>query len=190
MELKNVTVRFGDKLVLDGLNARVNPGAVAAIEGKSGSGKTTLLRCVLGLLKPDGGTVTGVPSRVAAVFQEDRLLDRQTARGNVHLVCGKAITDGEIDAHLREVGLEEDAEKRVRAFSGGMRRRVALVRALIVRPQLLVLDEPFKGLDEDSKRQAAAYVNRRRGGATMLIVTHDQAEAALVGATQVIRIGE
>lgn len=186
----NVTVRFGGQLVLDRLNARIEPGSVAAIEGRSGSGKTTLMRCVLGLIKPDAGAVVGVPERVGAVFQEDLLLDRRTARGNVRLVCPKEITDARIDAHLREVGLGGDAGKRVRDFSGGMKRRVALVRALITGPDLLALDEPFKGLDMESKRLAAEYIARNRGSATVLIVTHDEAEAALVGATQTIRVGE
>lgn len=177
-------------MVLDRLSERVEMGSVTAIEGRSGSGKTTLLRCALGLINPGEGAVTGVPERVGAVFQEDRLLERQTARGNVRLVCPKGITDAQIDAHLREVGIDDAAGKRVRDFSGGMKRRVALVRALIVQPELLVLDEPFKGLDADSKRQAAEYIARHRGSATVLIVTHDRAESALVGATRTIRVGE
>ncbi len=189
MELIGLTVRFGDQIVLDRLNASMEPGSVTAVEGRSGSGKTTLLRCVLGLQRPDAGEVRGVPEKAAAVFQEDRLLERQSARANVALVCGKGVSEAEIDAHLRAVGIDDATGKRVREFSGGMRRRVALVRALIVEPDLLVLDEPFKGLDTESRLQAAAYINERKKSATVLIVTHDRAESELLGATGRIVVG-
>lgn len=188
IELLNVGMVYDDVRVLSGVTHTFAPASATAITGASGSGKTTLLRIMLGLEVPSEGTVRGVPERVGAVFQEDRLIEHYDARENVRLVCGRDVPDSLVDAQLAEVGIADVTGKRVREFSGGMRRRVALVRALIARPELIVLDEPFKGLDQDSKEQAAAYVTRMRGDATLIVVTHDLSEAQLLGAGDVLRI--
>lgn len=181
MLLHEITKSFDGKRVLNAVSHVFEDGSVTALMGPSGGGKTTLVNILLGLLAPDSGAVSGVPERVAAVFQEDRLLERQGALANVRFVCPKSVSDVEILALLSELGIDE-GEKRVSQFSGGMRRRVAIARALIVRPELLVLDEPFKGLDSGTRRQTAECILRHRGGARVILVTHDPDEAALLEA--------
>ena len=154
---------------------------MTCVEGPSGCGKTTLLRLVAGLETPDGGTIEGVPDRIACVFQEDRLCEDFTAVSNVKLAVGSARSGAEIASHLEEIGLGDSLSKPVRDFSGGMKRRVAIVRAVCYGGDLLILDEPFKGLDEQLRDRVMDYVKKYSAGKTILCVTHDGAEADYLG---------
>ena len=184
--MKDIVVRdlckaYGEQQVLRGLSAVFRGGEVTCIEGPSGCGKTTLLRLIAGLETPDGGTIEGVPERIACVFQEDRLCEDFTAASNVKLVTGRTMPGAEIVSHLEEIGLGDSLGKPVREFSGGMKRRVAIVRAVCYRGDLLILDEPFKGLDEQLRARVMDYVKKHSDGKTILCVTHDGAEAAYLG---------
>jgi NitT/TauT family transport system ATP-binding protein len=182
--LHGVTKRFGDQVVLDGLDLDLADGGVTAVMGPNGSGKTTLARLVLGLAAPDAGVVAGTAGRRGAVtFQEDRLCDQLTAVRNVRLVLDRSVPAAAVATELRRVGLDgESLTKPARDLSGGQRRRVAIVRALMADADLVVLDEPFKGLDADGKAVVMAYVRERRAGRTMLLITHDPSEAEFFGA--------
>ena len=182
MRAEHLYKRFGEKAVLEDVSLTVPEGAVVCLMAPSGRGKTTLLRCVAGLETPEGGAVTGVPERIGYVFQEDRLCPRLDAAENVRLVTGRAMAAEEITAHLTELGLGGCLGQPTEELSGGQRRRVAIARAVCCRPGLLLLDEPFKGLDDESRRQAAAYLLRHRNGAAVLCVTHDREDAAALGA--------
>ena len=149
--------------------------------GPPGLGKTTLLRCVAGLETPDAGAVTGVPRRLGYVFQEDRLCDNFSAVANIRLVTGRTLPEKAILQHLEELGLSDSVRLPVSQLSGGMRRRVAIARAVCCGPELLLLDEAFKGLDEQCRRDTAAYIRRHTAGASVLCVTHDPEEATLLG---------
>ena len=150
--------------------------------GPSGLGKTTLLRCVAGLETPDAGAVTGVPRRLGYVFQEDRLCDNFSAVANIRLVTGRTLPEKAILQHLEELGLSDSVRLPVSQLSGGMRRRVAILRALLAEYDLLFLDEPFKGLDRETKETVMADTRRRCAGRTVLLVTHDVAELDAMGA--------
>jgi len=184
ISLRGVTKRFGDQVVLDGFDLDLAEGGVTALMGQNGSGKTTLARLVLGLTTPDAGAVSGTAGRRGAMtFQEDRLCDQLTAVRNVRLVLDRSVSRAAVVAELSRVGLDgESLTKPVRDLSGGQRRRVAIVRALMADADLVVLDEPFKGLDADGKNVLMAYVQERRAGRTMLLITHDPAEAEWFGA--------
>ena len=173
---------FSGKAVLEDVSLTLVPGQIACLMAPSGRGKTTLLRCIAGLEKPDGGAVMGVPERIGYVFQEDRLCDGFSAADNVRLVTGNALSDAEISRHLTELGLGDSLRQPVRELSGGMRRRAAICRAVCFGGGLLLLDEPFKGLDDVLRRQTADYILRHRGEAAILCVTHDRADAAALGA--------
>lgn len=181
--LRGVTKRFGAHVVLDGFDLDLADD-VTAVMGPNGSGKTTLGRLLLGLETPDGGTITGLDgSRRAAVFQEDRLCEQLSAVGNVRLVLDRGTRRPVVVEELRRVGLDDDSlTKPVRELSGGQRRRVAIVRALMVQAELVVLDEPFTGLDTDARPVVMAYVGERCQGRTTVLVTHDRAEAEWFGA--------
>lgn len=184
ISLHGVTKRFGDEVVLDGFDLDLPDGSATALMGPNGVGKTTLARLLLGLIPPDAGTIRGLGGRRrAAVFQEDRLCEQLSAVGNVRLVLDRGVRASAVADELRGVGLDaESLTKPVRDLSGGQRRKVAIVRALMAEADLLVLDEPFKGLDADAKTVLMSLVRERRDHTTMLLITHDPAEAEWFGA--------
>ena len=191
VRIRNLSKSFDGKRVLENLSLDLPDAGVTAVEGRSGAGKTTLLNILMGLLPPDAGLIEGLAGRrVTAVFQENRLLENWSALKNIRLVCGRGATDADIRAHLAEVGLADEEKTPVRALSGGMKRRVALVRGVIAPGDVLVLDEPFKGLDEATRDAAIAYVLRHAGNRLILLVTHDPAEAAAMGAVKTVFLGD
>ncbi len=188
MNVCHLTKRFGEKIVLEDVSLTFPAGSVTCIMGASGRGKTTLLRCIAGLETPDAGGVEDVPAPAAMVFQEDRLCDGLTAAANVRLVTGASLSGAAIDAHLTALGLGECLESPVSELSGGQRRRVAIARAVCAAPGLLLLDEPFKGLDAETRSAAADYIRRHAAGAIILCVTHDREDAAALHCERVIEL--
>ena len=157
-------------------------GKISSVMGPSGAGKTTLLMLIAGLSAPDAGEITGVPERVSFVFQEDRLCEDFSAVANVRLVTGKRMKDEEIREELLRLGIpEESLSQPVREFSGGMKRRVSIARAILYAPDLMLLDEPFKGLDEDLRRNVMDELLEKLRGKTVILVTHDPEEAEYMG---------
>ncbi len=180
IEFKNVYKAFGDKQVLEDFSLYLGRGDRVCLMGPSGCGKTTVGNLLLGTEKPDSGTVT-CEEACSAVFQEDRLCEDFSALSNLRMVLpdrdkkkAKAILSRLIDA--------EDMGKPVRTFSGGMKRRVAIGRALCYDRPILLLDEPFSGLDGDTKRTVAQVINEHSAGKTLLLISHDREEAELLGA--------
>ena len=178
--VRGLCKRFGEKVVLQDFSARFTSGQTTCVMGRSGCGKTTLLNILMGFVSPDAGQVTGVPPHLSAVFQEDRLLDSFSARANIAFVLPQ-LTAKLLGHHLEAVGLAQDAGRPVRELSGGMRRRVAILRAVLADGDLLLLDEPFKGLDEATRASVAAYLRAETAGRTVIMVTHDPDEVALMG---------
>lgn len=171
----NIGKRFKDNIVLENFTHDFAEGKVTAVLGRSGSGKSTLLNILMGLMLPDSGEVIR-DGKISAVFQENRLCENLTVSANTRLVTGKRCSREQIADALNEVGLADCADKPVRELSGGMKRRTALLRALLAEYDLLFLDEPFKGLDEETKRIVIEYCKRRISGKTVVLVTHDMDE--------------
>lgn len=186
LKLTGISHRYGTHRVLDGMDLTVAPGQRIAIMGPSGCGKTTLLRIAMDLLKPSEGNVENTFRKTVAVFQEPRLLPWRTAIQNVNLVLGdgKATLDT-AEKYLRQVKLEDALEKYPRELSGGMQQRVSLARALAAEGDFLVLDEPFKAMDEALRDHVIQLVNRR--DAAILLVTHEEEEAKTLGC-EIIRL--
>lgn len=177
-ELTGVTKRYGGETVLDKVNRRLE--GVTVLMGPSGRGKTTLARLLLGLEKPDEGRVT-VSGRLAAVFQEDRLCPQLSAVANVALVLPGRGEEAARRA-LEELGLSgEDLTKPAALLSGGQQRRAALARAMLAPAEGVVLDEPFKGLDEATAALAMDWTKRQAAGRWLLLITHDPEQAACFG---------
>ena len=173
---------YGKEPVFQGFSAELPLGEITVLMGKSGCGKTTLTRILLGLERADGGRVSGVPEKKSAVFQEDRLFEPFGAVSNIRAALGKKRTDEEIRENLEAVGLlGEVLAKPVSALSGGMRRRCAIVLAMMADSAFVVLDEPFEGLDSETKKRTMAYVRERRRGRTLLLVTHNLEEGEAMG---------
>lgn len=168
---------YGENRVLLGFSGTIAAGKTTAIMAPSGRGKTTLLRILMGLEQPDSGSITGLQGvRRSAVFQEDRLCENLSPVSNIRLVCPHTKHADILNA-LEQVGLSACAAQPVRELSGGMRRRVALLRALLAEYDVLFLDEPFKGLDAETKEVVITYTRRQTNGKTVLLVTHDPEEA-------------
>ena len=179
--IRELSKSFGEKKVLSGLSYTFPAGEVCIVQGPSGSGKTTLLRILSGLEKQDTGSIEGVPERISFVFQEDRLLPDFSAYRNLKVVTGKETEKAVILSHLAELGLQGEERTAVKNFSGGMKRRLAIARAMLYNSSLVILDEPFKGLDEKLKTEVMDYVKRHREGRPLILVTHDREEAAYMG---------
>ena len=182
LELRDIGVVFGNKTVLRNCSLSVPDGARVALMGPSGCGKTTLLRVALGLHSPDSGTLENSFSRPAAVFQEPRLLPWRSAVQNVNLVLSDGPeTEQEVISWLEKVELGEAAELYPSELSGGMQQRLSLARALAYDPDFLVLDEPFKGLDEALRRRMLALIVQEMPNCTILLATHSEEEADALG---------
>ena len=166
-----VPVLQGVSMTLEGINVLMAP---------SGQGKTTLARLLLELEKPDSGRIK-VDGKIAAQFQEDRLCPQLTAIQNILLVCSKS-DDGRVRTALKTLGfLPEDMEKPAAQLSGGQARRVSLVRALLASADGVILDEPFKGLDESTRCKAMEWTRAVLAGRWLLLITHDDREAKTFG---------
>lgn len=176
LEAVNLSKSFDGKAVLQSFSIRLETGGHYCLMGPSGCGKTTLLNLFMGLIKPDSGSVQmPAGTKLSAVFQEDRLLEQMTAAANVALVS--PAPQKEIAALLQELGIDgESMSAPVSTFSGGMKRRVALCRALLAEYDVLFLDEPYKGLDEATRERVMNIVRQRTEGKTVLLVTHDHEE--------------
>lgn len=145
---QGVTKVFKDTAVFQNLNMELNEQQITCIMGKSGSGKTTLFRMMMGLEKPDAGAIKGLHGkRISAVFQENRLCSQLSAVGNIQLVT-KNTAVSIIESELHKLLTEDCLKKPVSELSGGMMRRVAIARAMIAESDIILMDEPFTGLDE------------------------------------------
>jgi len=179
MIISQVCKSFGARRVLVDVSFEVADGQVLRVAGPNGCGKSTLLKIMLGLIKPDSGRLDGVPAHLAAVFQEDRLCPGMTAIGNLRLVV-PGLTSQAAAEVLDGIGVGASTiNQPVRELSGGQKRRVAIARALAAPAELVCLDEPFTGIDADSLPAVAQAVMRGTAGKMVLLVTHDDDQAAL-----------
>lgn len=185
--LRGVSRRFGSVEAVDAVSLDIAPGSFVALIGPSGCGKTTLLRMIGGLDRPDAGTIecsVASSAERAFCFQEPRLLPWRSVRANVELpleLAGVAAAERASRAReaIERVGLGDAADRRPHQLSGGMRMRAALARALVTRPRLLLLDEPFSALDEVTRQELCEELHRlwREDRFTAILVTHSIPEA-------------
>lgn len=173
LRVEHLCKRYGENAVLDDISFTARVG-VTRLLGPSGIGKTTLLRVLLGLETPDSGTINGDKFRWTAVFQENRLLEGLDAEGNLRFVLGANYDAAAAQALLEELGLGDVGKKKVRDYSGGMQRRLALARALLAPSDALSLDEPFTGLDAENREAAMRAILRAAETKIVLLSTHEE----------------
>lgn len=180
--IKNLTKSYHGKLVLDNLNKNIKGNEFNCLMGESGIGKTTLINIIMGLVDKDNGEITGVEGKkISAVFQEDRLCEDFDAVSNIRLVCDKKVSDEEIIQVLQDIQLGDSLNKKVLLFSGGMKRRLAIARAIIAESEIVIMDEPFKGLDMELYKKTILYVKEKLKGKTVIIITHREEECEILG---------
>lgn len=199
LEMKDVVKYYGDAKVLDGISFRVFRGETKIIIGASGSGKSTILKLIMGLDKADDGRIfiegedithlneeelVNVRQKIGMVFQESALFDSLTVRENVaYRLYEIGVDDDEIEGKVRQslgfVGLEDAIDKLPSELSGGMKRRVALARALIGEPRIMLYDEPTAGLDPITSRKINELIIALRDlqDVTGIFVTHRMRDA-------------
>lgn len=160
--------KYHDHWIFRHVEQEFHGGEPYVLDTPSGSGKTTFFRCLCGLERPEEGEVSGIDT-FSVEFQEDRLCEDYSAVKNLEMVLGDAAQAREILAQLLP---EEALDQPCRELSGGMKRRVALVRAMEAGAQCVLLDEPFTGLDEENRKKAEAYIRRKAGGRILILATH------------------
>lgn len=170
---KNISKSFDGRKVLENVSYTFKAGSICCIMGESGVGKTTFLKILFGLIKPDAGQVSGL-SKPSVMFQEDRLLENMNAIDNVRLVMQGKNAEDIAEKELEQLLPKESLKKAVSSLSGGMKRRVALVRAMTAESDIVMLDEPFSGLDKEMIKKAVSYILDRKGDRTVLVVTHNR----------------
>ena len=190
--IKNITKKFDTEVVLDNFSCEIDENT--AIMGPSGKGKTTLLRIITGLTESDSGTVKFSENPTfSVVFQEDRLFSNFSAIENVSVVVDKKTPKKEVQMRASELLSQllispEEQNKAVKDFSGGMKRRVAIARALAAQHDILILDEPYKGLDEHTRAVCAEVIKKYSADKLVLMVTHDKTEAEITGINKIISV--
>ena len=174
--IENLKKRYNDKVVLNNFNYTFKDKTISFIMGASGVGKTTLIKILMGLVQADDGKVIGINNKkISVVFQEDSLCENLSVLLNIKLVC-ENISNLEIEKSLELLDLKDCMHKRVRELSGGMKRRIAILRALLYDFDLLIMDEPFKGLDKETKIKVMDFVISKLENKSAIIITHDMDE--------------
>lgn len=192
LEIKNLSHSYhtmdGETKALSNLSLTMQKGEFISIVGPSGCGKSTLLSLISGLMEPEEGTVELHGKLMGYMLQKDHLLEWRTIYRNIilgleikHML--NAETKSKVDTYLRQYGLADFTNAKPSELSGGMRQRAALIRTLILEPDLLLLDEPFSALDYQTRLTVADDIGQiiRKERRSAILVTHDLSEAISLG---------
>ena len=182
IKFEHVYKSFQNQVLLSDFSHSFTWEGCMALMGPSGIGKTTILRLISGLSKPDSGRILGVPERFSYMFQENRLLPFKNALENVSL----ASNTKRAKFYLQKLELENAMYSMPNELSGGMQRRVALARALAFESDLILLDEPFKGMDMVLREQVMELLKEEQEKRPILLVTHDIQEVDYLHATRCV----
>ena len=210
IEIKGLTKSFGDNHVLDGFDLNVTRGQNVVVLGKSGSGKSVLIKCIVRLLEPDHGSIAVLGEnvlemdhdeldrmrvRIGFLFQNSALYDSMTVRENLEFPMrrhwfdiSKEDADQRVNEALENVGLLEAAEMMPADLSGGMRKRIGLARTLILRPEIVLYDEPTTGLDPITGREIVELIMdlQQKYNTSSVIISHDMQVARMTANSVVV----
>ena len=186
LSLRSISKSYDSHPVLTGLSMDFFSGTAYCLMAPSGSGKTTLFRLILGLESPDRGEVLFKGSlrrpQISAVFQEDRLLEGFSAVENLFFALGNRYSKETLTTSLLRLLPADALEKPVCEFSGGMKRRLSVLRALLSPAEIILMDEPFTGLDPATKQTVIDLINELCSGKLLIASTHAKEDAVLLNA--------
>ena len=178
IKINNLSFSYGEKKIFENFSLLIGDGDRVCIFGNSGCGKTTLLRLLMGLEMPQSGEISVTENKkISAVFQENRLLPFLSVIDNIKTVGGNTEKGKEI---LDNLGIGNYSDKLPKDLSGGMKRRAAIARALCCEYDILILDEPFNGLDEYNIETAARVIDKECKDKIIILVTHSEKQAELL----------
>jgi phospholipid/cholesterol/gamma-HCH transport system ATP-binding protein len=197
LSVSDLHIAFGSNVVLDGFNLQLHKGECKVVLGRSGSGKSVLIKCIIGLLRPDSGSITmlgkdilameqdeldKMRTRIGFLFQGNALYDSMTIRENLEFTMRRHTKELEeqraedrIMEALENVGLEHTIDMMPEELSGGMQKRIALARTLIMKPDIILYDEPTSGLDPVTSREIAHLINeiQEKYKTSSIVISHD-----------------
>lgn len=175
--------------VFENFSASIRTGKKTSLTAPSGKGKTTLLHLMAGLIRPQSGHISFPPShnRISMVFQENRLIETACIMKNIKLV-NKKLSEGEILSLLTKAGIGEYCHSLPSSLSGGEQRRASIVRALAACHDILLLDEPFTGLDKENKTRMCRMIKEREEHRTIVLVTHNSEDVRMLGCEEEMRL--
>ena len=193
IEINQLTKKFGDATVLDSISMKLEPGKIYGLVGRNGSGKTMLLKHILGFVKPTSGSVhidgkqigkdIDMPENVGAIIENPGFLPEYSGFKNLKflaMIRGK-IGDQEIKDAIRLVGLDPESKKHVGKYSLGMRQRLGLAQALMENPDILLLDEPLSGLDNDGVEEMhRLLLQQKEQGKLLVLASHSKEDIAVL----------
>lgn len=185
IHIKDVSKAYDGRKVIDGFSHTFKQGGRYCLTAPSGAGKTTLLKLINRIERPDSGIIEGVSRRIGMVFQEDRLCGRYDTVTNIMLAADAGIDKEKIYEEASRILPKDCLNKPVSELSGGMRRRCAILRAMLSGSDIIIMDEPFNGLDEENRRKTASYISERLEGRTLLITSHRAQDIELFGGISV-----
>lgn len=189
IKLEHISKSYGDLPVLSDFSAELTAPEIYCVAAPSGAGKTTLFRLIMGLEAPDSGQIRYFPevTHFSTVFQEDRLIEHLSPTENIRLVLDKKNFQGNLEDKIRgELSIllpEESLSRPIYTLSGGMKRRCAFLRAMMAPSNVVIMDEPFTGLDVEMKDTVIHYLLSHREERLFLIATHNQEDMRKLGAT-------
>ena len=188
IECSNLYLSFEGRVILNKVSFSLPDAGIFALMGSSGIGKSSLLKILSGLLAPDSGTIRGLDNlRVGIMFQEDRLLPWHTVLKNVMLAMEHPSQE-EARKLLDALEIGESADMYPAVLSGGMKRRAALARAIAFSPDVLLLDEPFSGIDEQIKGRISPFI--QKSAPLIIFSTHNVKDAGMMGAMNILTLRE
>ena len=180
IKVKNLNFGYDNLIIFKNYNTTILNNRYNAVIGQSGSGKTTLLRILSGLESEYSGDIEGMDDKsISICFQENRLLENYSIKDNINFVQKENLSDSYIELELKKIGLDIDMNKKVCQLSGGMKRRIAILRCVLYDADIFILDEPFKELDEFNYNLTINYVKNKLLDKTVVFTTHNEKEINL-----------
>ena len=193
IKVENISKSFAGRKVLDNVSLEIEQGSICGLVGRNGSGKTVLMKCICGFLTPDSGSIRirdrnqtrkqNVSGNMGIIIESPGFLEQESACRNLLYLARLRglIGKSEVKEAIRQVGLSPDDRKKVKKYSMGMRQRLGIAQAIMEKPDILLLDEPMNGLDEQGVTDMRTlFLSLKENGVTILLASHNAEDIALL----------